>query len=100
MINKEMIDIQVKLRKGPEFKPDYSHLIDRRQTGERRNSAAGIRTITSSGMFSDQSRRAFVVPSDAAYCFSRIFQVYRQHGPEWTEVLRYFDQAVQWIGLE
>ncbi len=100
MIDKEMINIQVKLRKGPEFKPDYSHLIDRRQIGELKKSAAWIRTITSSGMFSAQSRRAFVVPSDTAYGFSRMFQVYRQHGLGQTEVFRDFDQAVQWIGLE
>jgi len=98
--DEEMIDIQVKLRTDPEFNPDYSHLIDCRPIGELKISVTGIKTISSSDMFSTQSRRAFVVPSDAAYGFSRMFQVYRQHGPEQTEVFRDFDKAMQWIGLE
>lgn len=100
LTDEEMIDIQERLRTDPEFNPDYSHLIDCRQVGELKGTVGGIQTITSSDMFSAESHRAFVVPNDAAYGFSRMFQIYRQEGPEKTAVFRDFDEAVLWTGLE
>jgi hypothetical protein len=98
--DEEMIAIQNRMEADPEFNPDYSHLIDCRKVGELKISAKGIRIITSAGLFSAKSRRAFVVPNDAAYGFSRMFQIYRQEGPEETGVFRELDAAMKWIGLE
>ncbi len=98
--DEEMISIQKQMWADPELNPDYSHLIDCRKIGKLNISAEGIKAITSAGAFSAKSRRAFVVPSDAAYGFSRMFQIYRQDGPEETGVFRDMYAAMKWIGLE
>jgi hypothetical protein len=82
-----------RLRKDPEYDPDFDELIDCSAVTENRVTAGTLGAVESSS----KPRRAVVAPSNANYGVSRMFQTLQSK--QKIEVFRTLAQAEEWLGL-
>ena len=68
-----------RLSKDPDFDPSYTQIADFMQVTKIELSAQNIHDLAQRSIFSPQSRRPFIVPSDVAYGLARMFEILREN---------------------
>lgn len=87
-----------KLLKDPDFDPSYSQIADFTQVTKFELSAEDIHELAQESVFSRQSRRALIVPSDVAYGLGRMFGTLREsQGEMEIGVFRSLAEALDWV---
>lgn len=89
-----------RLSRHPDFRPAFNQLLDFRQVTSVVLSGEEVRALAQRAIFSESSRRAFVVSSDLQFGLSRMFGIYRElGGEEGIMVFREMNTALGWLGL-
>lgn len=86
------------LLKDPDFDPSYAQIADFTQVTKFELSAEDIQELAQVSVFSPQSRRALVVPSDVSYGLARMFGTLREtEGENELGVFRSVEEALNWV---
>jgi hypothetical protein len=89
---------QERLMKDPDFDPTFSQLMDFTGVDFSGIKANDIRKLAERNIFSSQSRRAIVAPSNLVYGFGRMFEMLRETaGENGIRIFRDLDGAVDWL---
>ena len=88
------------LMRDPRFRAEYSRLADFREVTELRVSADVIQREAALLALAPRSRRAFVVGTDLAFGFARMFQLAGAVSDESLQVVRDLESGMGWIGLD
>ena len=84
--------------KDPDFNPSYSQIADFTQVTKFELSAEDIQELAQGSVFSPQSRRALIVPSDVSYGLARMFGTLREsQGEMEIGVFRSLEEALDWV---
>ena len=84
----------------PEFQPYYDLLIDLSGVTEFQISSAEMRVISIEQIFNKRTRRAYVVPTEAAYGMLRMHTILSDAEPDEMQVFRDIAEARSWLGLD
>ena len=88
------------LIQDPRFRAEYCRLADFREVTELRVSADVIQREAALLALAPTSRRAFVVSTDLAFGFARMFQLAGAVPDDALQVVRDLESGMAWIGLE
>ena len=89
---------QQRLMNDPDFAPGFSELSDFTQVTTLELSMENVHRLAQVNVFSPDSRRAFLVKSDAADVFARMFENLREKmGERGIRVFRELDDALLWV---
>jgi hypothetical protein len=81
----------------PEFDPSFSQLLDLTQVTKFDLTADDLRKLASQDLFSPKSRRAFLVPVDVGFGFSRMYEIISETaGQQGIRVFRNLQEALAW----
>lgn len=87
-----------RLVKDPDFDPNFSQIVDCTRYTASGVTASDVRKLAERSVFSPESRRAFVIPSNLAFGFGRMFEMLREGaGESGIRVCRELDEAVDWV---
>jgi len=89
-----------RLRRASDFNPDFNQIVDCRGITCMDLNSEQVRDLAGQSIFSNRSRRAFVVSSDLQFGLSRMFSAYREAvtGQE-VRVFRTMPEALAWLDL-
>lgn len=88
------------LLRHPDFRPEFNQLADFRQITELALTADEVGELSRRRVFSDRSRRAFVVAGDLQYGYSRMFGSFRRiKGELGVATFRDMAEALCWLSL-
>jgi hypothetical protein len=89
---------QNKLLNDPDFDPSFSQLMDFTQATQVDLSGEDVRRLAKQNIFSPDSRRAILAPSDSVYGLGRMFEILREMtGERGIRVFRNLDEALEWV---
>ncbi len=89
---------QQRLIHDPDFAPGFSELSDFTHVTTVELSMENVHRLAQINVFSPDSRRAFLVNSDAAQVFARMFENLRKKmGERGIRVFRELDDALLWV---
>ncbi|SRR6266404_9551249 len=89
---------QDKLLKDPDFDRSFSQLYDFTHITDVELSSEDIRILARRTVFSENSRRAFLVNSDLKFGLGRMFIIFRDTlGETGIRVFRNLDDALDWV---
>jgi len=95
-----VLDHMDRLSQHPEFRPEFNQLLDFRETTKVELTAEQVQVLAMRKIFSERSKRAFVVSSDLQYGLSRVFEAYRNlAGEKGISIFREMAGALSWLGL-
>jgi len=95
-----VLDHMDRLSQHPEFRPEFNQLLDFRETTKVDLTAEQVQALAMRRIFSERSKRAFVVSSDLQYGLSRVFEAYRNlAGEKGIRIFREMSQALSLLGL-
>ncbi len=99
----EAKDHDDRLRKDPDFSPDFNQLIDTTALTELIMNIEEARRLASHGVFlSRSSRRVFLVTQPSIFVMGQLLEVYSQMAgrQDQIQVLYDRDAALDWLGIE
>jgi len=95
-----VLDHMDRLSQHPEFRPEFNQLLDFRETTKVELTAEQVQVLAMRKIFSERSKRAFVVSSDLQFGLSRVFEAYRNlAGEKGISIFREMAGALSWLGL-
>jgi hypothetical protein len=96
----EALDHMTRLKRHPDFRPEFNQLFDFRPITKVELSNADVKDFASRTIFSADSKRAFVVASDLQFGLSRMFGTYREiAGEQGIMIFREMTEALSWLSL-
>jgi hypothetical protein len=95
--DKELFDAHETLWADPEYRPEYSRLVDTTGSNPVRLSAEAVRWIADRNTRARIGKIAFVASADAMYGMSRMYELYSEGVP--CRVFRSRSEALGWLGL-
>jgi hypothetical protein len=96
----EVWDHMDRLTQHPEFRAEFNQLLDFREVTKMELTAGDVKVLAMRKIFSERSKRAFVVSSDLQYGLSRVFEAYRNlAGEKGITIFREMAGALSWLGL-
>jgi hypothetical protein len=94
----EALAHQQRLMNDPDFAPCFSELSDFTHVTTLELSVENVQRLAQINVFSPDSRRAFLVSSDAAHVFAKMFENVREKmGEHGIRVFRELDDALLWV---
>lgn len=87
------------LRAHPDFRPEFSQLVDFREVTEVRVTGADIRRLARENPFAARARRAFVMPRADAFGLARLYSAHIGADSTTFLVTRDIDEACAWLGV-
>ena len=92
---------QIGLKNDSDFQPGLNQLVDLQGVTSFELTGDGLRTVASTDLWRQDSRRAIVALTDVSYGMSRMFQMLTDHdsGAE-LKVFKDMAEARKWLGLE
>ena len=94
------LDHMDRLQSHPDFRPEFNQIFDFREVTDVELSHGEIRRLAQRKIFSDHSRRAFVVANDFQFGIARMFGTYRDvEGEPSIAVFREMREALAWLSL-
>lgn len=97
----DLLEHQQRLREDPAFQPSFRQLFDFRQGTTNQVSGRGVRQLAIAPAFGKGSKRALLVPDDAAFGLARMFQTLRDESEnEAIAIFRDEAAALAWLGVE
>ena len=97
--DEDLLERQRIVAADPDFDPSLSQLADFSGATEILVSSEGVRALAEANLYSPESKRAFVAPSDLQYGIARMFQILRDDRPETIQIFRTREEAVAWLDL-
>jgi len=92
-------DHMARLASDPRFRPEFDQLVDCRSS-QLVLSSDQVRDLASQSVFSDRSKRAFVVSSNFQFGLSRMWANYREvKAGQAIMVFREMSEALAWLRL-
>jgi len=89
---------QQRLLNDPDFDPSFSQIADFAQITQFEISASDLEKLAEKNIFSAQSRRALIVPTDVGFGLGRMFEIMRENlGEENIRIFRNLDEALDWV---
>ena len=96
----EVLDHMDRLSSNPDFRPEFHQLFDFREVTKATLSHQEIRTLAQRVIFSERSRRAFVVSGELNFGIGRVFQAYRDiNGEPGIVIFKEMREALSWLSL-
>lgn len=87
-----------RLSKDPDFDPSFSQIADFTQVTRVELSSDEIRRLAQRGIFSADSRRAFIAPNEAIFGIGRMFETLRGfEGEKGIRIVRTLEEALDWV---
>lgn len=83
----------------PEFQPTYRQLCDLQDVTDIQLSTAFLQALALSPLFSKDSRRAFVAPTDLYFGLARMVQAFSELEGREAGVFRTVEEAETWLGI-
>jgi hypothetical protein len=95
----DVVQHQQGLRTHPDFDPDFDQIADLTDVDSLAISAEEIQLLAHITLFSENSRRAFVAPSQLAFGMVRMFEAHHDSSfaPSTTMVFRSMSEALNWL---
>ena len=94
----DLVERTDRLRRDPEFVPEYRELFDFMGVTRIELSAAEIQSMAAGSPFAPSSRRAFLVTGELAYALGRMSASYHDlNGERNISVFRDRAEALRWI---
>jgi hypothetical protein len=94
----DAVSHQRKLAKDSDFDPSLSQIADFTQVTQFDVTADDIHRFAQSSIFSPMSRRAILVPNEAAFGIGRMYEILRGlEGEKGIRVLRTLEEALDWV---
>lgn len=94
----DLIVADDELRASADFHPDFDQLVDTREAEGGEVTTSAIRELARRPpLFSQRSRRAFVVRNDVGYGLARIFQARRGDVAGEIQIFRSLAHAEHWL---
>jgi hypothetical protein len=93
----ELTEHYESIRADPRFDVSYAQLADLRVSERIAMDRATVRTEARIPVFSSESRRAFVAPTDAQFGMARMFGLYAEDAGQNVCVFRDMDSALEWL---
>jgi len=85
----------------PDFDPTYSQIVDFTQATKMEVRGQDVEQFAQYDLFSPQSRRALVAPSNEKYGLCRMYATLREvHGETGIRVFHAIDEALDWVFSE
>lgn len=96
---KELVEARRRFAADPAFQPEFCQLFDGREVTRVAMTAAEAGELAKDGVFSSQSRRAFVAPGRETHDLVRMYQFFRKvNAPsEPLRVFRTMEEAERWL---
>jgi hypothetical protein len=85
------------IRADPRFESTYAQLADLSRTERIAMDRTTVRSEAQIPVFSSESRRAFVAPTDAQFGMARMFGMYAEDVGQNVRVFRDMDSALEWL---
>jgi hypothetical protein len=96
----ELATLVGELAHAPGLGPDYSLLVDMRETRGRAVTTGGVKALaTKPPILSPALRRAVVVPTDLGYGMARMYEMFAEPHGAGVRVFRDYEQARRWVEL-
>ena len=96
----EVSDHQQALLQDPDFDPSFDQLVDGTKITDTSISGTEFRLISTTNVFGEGSRRAFVAPAlPAIYGMYRMGKILRDSESDEMQVFRDIEEARKWLGL-
>src|SRR5882724_1470937 len=96
----EALDHMDRLSQHPEFRLEFNQLFDFREVAKVELTPEQVQVLAMRKIFSERSKRAFVVSSDLQFGLSRVFEAYRNlAGEKGISIFREMAGALSWLGL-
>jgi hypothetical protein len=87
-----------RLSEDPNFDPTFCQLLDFTRVTGLDVEPEDVRQLAQRNVFSQQSRRSFVVTNDLQFGLARMFEIHRDlAGEKGIRVFRTFAEAVDWL---
>jgi len=96
----DVVDHMDRLQSHSDFRPKFNQLADFRDVSTMTLTADDIRQLSKRTIFSESSRRAFVVNGDLEFGLARMFGTYRElAGEAGVVTFREMKDALAWLSL-
>lgn len=87
-----------RLAKDPDFDASFSQIADFTQVTRVELSSDEIRRLAQRGIFSADSRRAFIAPNEVTFGIGRMFETLRSfEGERGIRIVRSLEEALDWV---
>ena len=97
----QVADHRVRLCQHPLFDPQFNQIISFLDVVDVELSANQLRGLAKAAVFSAQSRRAFIVPSDLLFGMGWMFAAHRDYaGEPYITIVRSVSEAADWVGVD
>lgn len=94
----DAVSHQRKLAEDPDFGPSFSQIADFTQVTQFEITADDVHRFAQSSIFSPVSRRAILMPTEAAFGLGRMYEILRDlEGEKGIRVFRTLEEAVDWV---
>ncbi|HXQ98666.1 MAG TPA: hypothetical protein VN774_09515 [Candidatus Limnocylindrales bacterium] len=94
----DVLAIQRKLAKDPDFDPTFSQLLDTTHVTKQEVTAEDIQKLAEASLFAPHARRAIIVKHDVCYGFARMFELLRaDKGDHGISVFRDLEEGLEWV---
>ena len=95
----EVVELLSRLKKDPDFSPEYGHLVDHTEVTEFARTVQEVELLSKWRVFSPSSQWAFVAPGDIAVQLAQEFNSYeRMPGAPKALAFRDKETALRWLG--
>ena len=91
-------DMAMRLEGDPDFKPDFSELVNLSAVTDFRLTAEDLQGISNCDPFSNQAQRAFVCPEDLLFGICRMYECIK--GGTHMATFRSMSDARKWLDLQ
>ncbi|MGH9741812.1 MAG: hypothetical protein ACRD51_05605 [Candidatus Acidiferrum sp.] len=89
---------QDRLVADPDFDSSYSQLLDFTHITRIDLTATDVQHLALRNIFSPQSRRAILVPTDLGFGLGRMFEILRENaGEQGIRIFRNLEEALDWV---
>jgi len=94
----DAVSHQRKLAEDPDFDPSFSQIADFTQATQFDVTADDVHRFAQSSIFSPVSRRAILMPNEAAFGLGRMYEILRGlEGEKGIRVFRTLEEALEWV---
>ena len=96
----EALAHQRDLSKDKDFDPTFAHIVDFTHASLDKISAEEVRQFAHRSIFSQDARRAVVLPNLADYGFGRMYEMLRDLQGQTVRAFRTLHEALKWVQVQ
>lgn len=102
--DKELVDVYTALYQDPDFRKNYSKLVDLRSSKSTERSMGALKEVADMvkqyhSKRSERTKTAIVAPHDLYFGLARTYELISDESPEEVMVFRDVDKALEWLDV-